>query len=709
MGEFLLADGKRVKGLLHAPLGSAHQGAIIMVKNEKPIYVLGTGLSHDGSACLLKDGRIQVAIEKERLTRSKHDGFNDSDAVNYCLVAAGITYNDLALVVQNANFGMLEHSNDWWHGPRVVNQTVPVVTITHHLAHAYSAIGTAPFDEAGILVIDGAGSSFDDCIDLDGAILPENPSPELRHLYFEKDSFYVFKDNKVTPVYKDFSPWGSSMKNYPMHPNTTLHSIGGMYLSASMYVFSGFEDPGKLMGLAPYGRPGVYDFEAFELKEGRALVRYDWMSNFDQPCRSYKQFKQNFQYYADIAYWIQREVERAILYVIDARHELAPSQHLAYAGGVALNAVTNRRILTESKFKDIYIQPAAGDNGLAVGCAYYGWMEVLKRERVRHNGSMALGRSYPNKTVAETLERRRDWVSYAATSDYIQLTAKLLDEGKTVGWFQDGAEFGPRALGHRSILADPRRAAMRDFINSKIKFREDFRPFAPSVLAEDVSVYFECDYESPYMILIAPVRPEWRHVIPSVVHLDNSARIQTVKASISPKYHELIRAFKERTGISVLLNTSFNRRGMPIVETPEEALNFFLNCDLDVLVLNNYIVHKLPAGAAKPVNITDMLIADIREALERNADAARQIGGVYQINITGTRTLVIDLSKDKPVMFEGAPVRNPSVVIEVKETDLQTLRNDPENEGVKLFYVGKVKIEGSTKDAMSFTQILKFR
>jgi carbamoyltransferase len=402
-------------------------------------------------------------------------------------------------------------------------------------------------------------------------------------------------------------------------------------------------------------------------------------------------------------------VERAILYVIDARHELAPSQRLAYTGGVALNAVANRRILTESKFKDIYIQPAAGDNGLAVGCAYYGWMEVLKRERVRHHGSMALGRSYPNETVAETLEARQDSVSYAATDDFIQQTAILLDEGKTVGWFQDGAEFGPRALGHRSILADPRRAEMRDFINSRIKFREDFRPFAPSVLAEDVSVYFECDYESPYMILIAPVRPEWREVIPSVVHQDNSARIQTVTASVSPRYHELLRAFKEITGISVLLNTSFNRRGMPIVETPEQALDFFLNCDLDVLVLDNYIVQKLPEGAAKPGNITDLLIADIREALERNADAARQIGGVYQINVTGTRTLVIDLSKDVPAMLEGTSVRNPSAVIEVTETDLQTLRTDPENEGAKLFYAGKVKVQGSTKDAMSFTQILKFK
>jgi len=680
-----------------------------MVKSEKPVYVLGTGLSHDGSACLLKDGRIRVAIEKERLTRRKHDGGNDTEAISYCLEAAGITYNDLTLVVQNANFSMLRQGNDWWQGPRALNQTVPVVTISHHLAHAYSAIGTSPFEEAAVMVIDGCGNSFDDCTDLEGALAPENPSPELRHLYFEKDSYYVFKDNKVTTVHKDFSPWGANLKNYPMRPNTTLHSIGGLYLAASMYVFSGFEDPGKLMGLAPYGRPGIYDFEIFELKDGRTFVRYDWMEAFNRPCRNYEQFKQDFQYYADIAYWVQRELERAILYVINARYELAPSKRLAYAGGVALNAVANRLILKNTKFKDIYIQPAAGDNGLAVGCAYYGWMEALKQERVLHSGSMALGRPYRGRRVAKALEAYKESVSFAAPDDYIQQTAALLAAGKTVGWFQDGAEFGPRALGHRSILADPRRVEMRDFINAKIKFREDFRPFAPSVLAEDASVYFDCDYESPYMILIAPVRPEWRQVIPSVTHLDQSARIQTVKASVSPKYYELLRAFKEQAGISVLLNTSFNRRGMPIVETPEQALDFFLNCDLDVLVLDNFIVRKLPQGMPEPANLTEQFVADIRGVLERNVDAARKIGGVYKLNVTGARTLIIDLSTDKPTMLEGAPAPNPSAVINITEKDLQTLRTDPDNEGVKLFYAGKIKVEGGAEHAMRFTQIFKLK
>jgi carbamoyltransferase len=530
----------------------------------------------------------------------------------------------------------------------------------------------------------------------------------MRHLYFEKDSYYVFRDNKLTPVLKDFSPWGAAIKNYPMYPNTTLHSVGGLYLAASMYVFSGFEDPGKLMGLAPYGRPGIYNFEIFELRDGRAFVRYDWMSQFDRPCRNYEEFKQNFQYYADIAYWIQREVERAVLYVFNSRYELAPSDCVAYAGGVALNAVANRRILTETKFEDVYIQPAAGDNGLAVGCAYYGWMEVLKRERVLHNRSMFLGKTYHESAIDEALAQYNSSLQYCADEDHIGKTAELLAEGKIVGWFQGGGEFGPRALGHRSILADPRKPEVRDFINARIKFREDFRPFAPSVLREDAGIFFDCDYESPFMILVAPVKPEWRDVIPSVTHKDQSARIQTVTQISSPKYYQLLCAFKKITGISVLLNTSFNRRGMPIVETPEQAIRFFIDCDLDVLVLDNYLIYKTAHAHENQVSshITENFISKIRIALEDNM-SAREMGGVYQINITGTRTLTIDLSREKPVIIEGEAPVNPLAVIELAESDLQTFLINPIVEGNRLFQAGKIKIEGSQNYALRLVSSLR--
>jgi carbamoyltransferase len=678
-----------------------------MAANKKPIYVLGTGLSHDGSACLLKDGRICVAIEKERITRQKHDGGNDTAAIKYCLEAEGISYDSLALVVQNANFGRFKHGNKWWNGYRLHNGAVPVVTISHHLAHAYSAIGTSPFEETAVMVIDGCGSSLDDCVDLGGATLTENPPGELRHLYFEKDSYYVFKDGTLTPVFKDFSPWGLGLNNCPMYPRTTMHSIGGVYLGVSMYVFNGMEDPGKLMGLAPYGRPGIHDFEIFDLREGRAHVRYDWMHRFNRPCHSYEYFKENFQYYADIAYWAQREIERAILYVFDSRYQMAPSERVVYAGGVALNAVANRRILTESKFKDLYIQPAAGDNGLAVGCAYYGWMKILKKERFLHNGSKSLGRIYQPQLINEALARHNDSLEYFADEHYVGLTAELLARGNIVGWFQDGSEFGPRALGHRSILADPRKPETRNFINSNIKFREDFRPFAPSVLLEDVGAYFDCNYESPYMILTAPVRPEWREIIPSVVHQDQSARIQTVTQSLSPKYYQLLREFKKITGISVLLNTSFNRKGMPIVETPEQAIQFFLSCDLDVLVLGNYIVFKLPRESREPLNVTDCFIETMSKTLERNSAMASAIGGTYQINVAGVRSFLIDLSGDKPAIIETALPAKPLAAIDVSESDLQALWRDPQGEGLKLFQAGKIKIEGSQNHAMMFLSSLR--
>jgi carbamoyltransferase len=680
-----------------------------MTNSRRPTYILGTSLSHDGSACLLKDGRISVAIEKERITRYKHDGGNDSAAIEYCLKAEGISMKDLALVVQNANFGMFKHGNDWWHGPRPLDGGVPVVTISHHLAHAYSAIGCSQFEEAAVMIIDGCGNSMDECIDLDGAIVPENPSPGLRHLYFEKDSYYILKEGKLTPALKDFSPWGAGITQHPLYPPTTMHSIGGLYDAVSRYVFRGMEDPGKLMGLAPYGRPGIYDFEIFDLKDGRVYVRYDWMSNFNQPCRSHQEFKARFQYYADIAYWVQKEVERAILYIFDHRYQLAPSHNVVYAGGVALNAVANRRILTESKFKNIYILPAAGDNGIALGCAYYGWLEILKKERVFHDGRMYLGKTYQSPSIAEQLAKSEGVLEYEEEKDVIGKTAELLASGNVIGWFQDGAEFGPRALGNRSILADPRTPRVRDFINTFIKFREDFRPFAPSVLKEDAAIYFDCDYESPYMILIAPVRPEWRDIIQNVVHKDQSARIQTVTQSISPKYYQLLSAFKKITGVSVLLNTSFNRKGMPIVESPEEAIQFFLSCELDVLVLDKYIVRKsktISRDNHDQINVTNEFIESVKGALERNVSGARDLRGVCQINIAGTRTVVIDLSKEKPVVTEGKLLTPPVAIIEINEADIKTLWQAPENERYRLFQTGRIKIGGDQNYAIKLMERL---
>lgn len=703
-------------------------------KGRRPTYVLGTGLSHDGSACLLKDGRVAVAIEKERVTRVKHDGGNDTAAIRYCLETEGIAIEDLTLIVQNGIFGDFSRGDSFFRGPRLLRDdlSVPVVTISHHQAHAYSAIGMCPFPEAAVLVIDGCGNALDECTDLQGLDLPSAVDDDARHLYFEKDSYYLWREGRLQPIFKDFSPWGSLFKaDCPMRASVltepvTKHSIGGVYAAASHYCFRGTADLGKLMGLAPYGRGGVFQERIFELRDGRLFVDPDWGRGFDRPARTAEDFKGDFQYYADIAYWVQREVERALLYLVQARYEMCPASDLAYAGGVALNAVANARILQQSKFRRTYMVPAAGDNGVALGCAFYGWLATLGRERVLHSGSTCFGRSYGSREVATTLhsltetpappqtvgaagpaeqiedllwrlqnglqpgltsgwstklrwevpgvatfatevrdgrlqvsrdaagpvtamvrgdaatiagvlkgrfhparlvERGRlqctnldallffhagiDWKSIVAEkaapflggfswekdSDPVGRAAQLLADGKVIAWFQGGSEFGPRALGRRSILADPRKPGVVDLINVRVKRREEFRPFAPSVLREDASTYFECEVESPYMILVAQVRERWQEILKSVTHRDGSARIQTVTPDWNPRYYDLLAACKRLTGLPVLLNTSFNRKGMPIVETPEEAIHFFREADgLDALVIEDFVLERSAAA-----------------------------------------------------------------------------------------------------------------
>lgn len=560
---------------------------------NSPLYVLGAGLSHDGSVCLLADGEVVLAIEKERLTRVKHDGGNDRLAMQYILDHAGITLDDVALVVQNENFGMFHQGNTLYEGQdRLLTDATQVVTISHHLAHAYSAFGPCGFDQTAVFVVDGCGNAYEDCIDVDPKTLMASIPPGLEHSYFEKDSYYTSQDETLQTVAKDFSPW--STKGWQLSPPTTLHSIGGVYQAFSYFVFGDFSDSGKLMGLAPYGSPGRFDLPIFELRDGQALVCRENLKAFTSPQKSRMGPGPNLKYYADVAYHVQREVERALLYVLRDRFNRCPSRNLAYAGGVALNAVANSRLLREAGFDRIFIQPAAGDNGLAIGCAYYGWLQVLGRERVRSNGTTYLGASYPADRIRRAVAKLDDRVNVEQSADVAAQTARMLADGKVVGWYRGGAEFGPRALGHRSILANPEQRGMRDHINKNIKFREDFRPFAPSVIADKAARYFDCDgYDSPYMIQVFGVRQQYRRRLMNVVHEDGSSRLHTVTKESEPTYYRLLEQFEALTGIAVLLNTSLNKRGMPIVETPEEALSFFMDCALDAIVLDDIIVTKV--------------------------------------------------------------------------------------------------------------------
>lgn len=697
---------------------------------KKSIYVLGTTTSHNGSACLLKNGEIVFAIEKERITRNKADGRNDNLAIQYCLDAEKIKLDDIDLIVQNDNFSDFKFGNNSLYGNRLINEFNPdkIITISHHLAHAYSAHGAASFKDYGVLVIDGCGSPFEQCTDLPaiGNIPDYKLVTELPHLFMEKDSFYKFEDNEIKTVYKDFSEWGfyGNYFGYPMHPNSTKHSIGGVYEAASRYCFGNMSDPGKLMGLAPYGRKGQFKDQIFEIKDGRIFVNYDWMINYTTPSSGYLEFKKNFQYYADIAHGIQLELERAVLYLVKDRMKLIDSKNLCLAGGTALNAVANSLIIKNNLVDNLYIQPAASDNGLSIGCAYYGWLQYLKKPKIKTNGNTCFGRKYTSEEVEEAIQStsiknditginlvicdffsklnreknllnrvdsiiqfdienigsfqlkasdkivvkkdiigkptcvikstsedfykfinnpnlfesfvdqgvfnvsnhselpiiranynlgvdnilfgediyqiskslkilRENSLIYSKHNDIVSKTADLLSDGYIVGWFQDGSEFGPRSLGHRSILADPKNKLSRDFINSNIKFREDFRPFAPSVLKEDAETYFDMiNQDSPYMIKVFDIKEEYKSELDCIVHKNNTCRVQTVTKDWNPKFHNLLEKFKSITGSSVLLNTSFNRRGMPIVETPQEAIDLFLKCSLDYLIIDNYLIGK---------------------------------------------------------------------------------------------------------------------
>lgn len=564
---------------------------------ESPVYILGTGLSHNGSAVLLKDGRVCVGIEKERLTRIKHDGGNDTAAIQYCLDAEGIRLKDISLVVQCANFDIPDRNR--FSGKRIFEGTIQpeIINISHHLAHAYSTIGTSPFNECAVMVIDGCGSPLGQFL----TIHPEQREHiskehlEDNVMLCEKDSFYHYDGKRLIPLVKDFSRM-TSLEANPFSLPTTQHSIGGFYAAVSKYVFGDMDDVGKLMGLAPFGQPGVFNLEAFKFESGNLFVNEEWKTQLTNSSQGYEYFKKHFDYYANVARWAQEQVEKAVLECITNRLEKFPHENLCYSGGVALNAVANAKLEDSCIAKNIYFEPAAGDNGLALGCAFYGWLEYMKMPKVQHDGSTCFGRHYSYDTINKALEKHKN-KNYTINKDLseeelISYCASQLTKGKTIGWFQSGAEFGPRSLGRRSILAHPGIDGMKDHINRNIKFREDFRPFAPAVLKDMVNEYFEAGRNSPYMILVDKTKAKYHNTLKNVTHENGSARVQTVEESWNPKFDQLLKEFYRQSGIAVLLNTSLNKKGMPIVETPEEAIDLFEITALDILVIENCILEK---------------------------------------------------------------------------------------------------------------------
>jgi len=556
------------------------------------MYVLGFScFMSDAAAALIRDGEIIVAVEEERLTRKKHDGSFPKNAIDYCLKKEGITFKDLDYVgyyfkplhdfhkrayqvirhIPKSLSPGVEQGGKWFTILKVQsylkghfgikNGRTPYkfIFVEHHLAHASSSFMVSPFDESGILTMDESG---------------EYTAVQFAH----------GKGNKINKVRSIGHP----------------HSVGELYKSVTNYLgFPHVGDEGKVMGLSPYGKSGVA-IDKLVAKLDRNKFKLD-MSYFDYYKGVSKKFKNEFgparekntkinTRHEDIAYALQKTTENIGLNFADQVHELTGSRNICLAGGVALNCVMNGRILAESKFENVFVQPAANDAGGAIGAAFYIYNNFLEKERKYVMRHTFIGPDYSEGDIRAFLDSKG--AKYEYRKDITKRAAKLIADGKIIGWFSGKMEFGPRALGGRSILADPRRDEMKDILNSRVKHREGFRPFAPSVLKEDASLYFENSAESPFMLFTFQVKEGMKKVIPAITHVDGSARVQTVDKNLIPKYWELINNFKKITGIGVLVNTSFNIKGEPIVCSPEDAYNCYINTGIDCLVLENFLLTK---------------------------------------------------------------------------------------------------------------------
>jgi carbamoyltransferase len=549
---------------------------------------------HDSAACLVKDGRVVAAASEERFTRKKHDEGFPHEAVRYCLEAGGIQAGDLDYVgfydkpVLKFERLISTYLSTFPRGFASYSKAMPVwlkeklwipsmirkelgykgkiLFTEHHMSHAASAFLVSPFKEAAILTVDGVGE-------------------------WATASYGVGKDRQID-LFREI--------RFP-------HSLGLLYSAFTYYLgFKVNSAEYKVMGLAPYGEPKYVDkvrqlidikddgsFEMdmsyFSYHHGLRMVNGRFSRLFGGPVREPESKLE--QHHKDIAASVQKVTEEIMLKMAGYLHRETGMENLCLAGGVALNCVANGRILREGPFKEIFIQPAAGDAGGALGVATYIYHSVLDQPRIESMEHAYLGPEYSESEIQAVLSKHAAPAKKLEREDLVRDVAALIEGQTVIGWFQGRMEFGPRALGSRSILADARNPENKDVVNLKIKFRESFRPFAPTVLEEKISEFFEIDRPSPYMLLVAPVR-EQKRIIPSVTHVDHSARIQSINRRQNPLYYDLIKEFDKRTGVPVIINTSFNVRGEPIVCTPEDAYRCFMRTHMDYLVLGPYLLDK---------------------------------------------------------------------------------------------------------------------
>lgn len=578
------------------------------------MYIVGINAYHgDASACLIKDGQLVAAAEEERFRRLKHWAGFPSEAIKYCLEAGGIELSDVNHVAINQDakanlwkkigyslakrpdLGMLmDRIKNKRERAGVRNELVRTLAmpyagevheVEHHLAHLSSAFHVSPYDEAVVVSVDGFGD-------------------------FASVAWGVGNGAEITVEEKVYFP----------------HSLGIFYQAMTQWLgFPHYGDEYKVMGLAPYGQAKfleemrrlvlLKDDGSFELnldffRHHKEKIEYEWENGEPRVGKLFSaalvellgpergKEEELTQRHKDVANSVQAMYEEAVFNLLNVLYSKYAIDNLCLSGGCAMNSVANGKIYSKTLFKNIYMPPAAGDAGGAIGAAYSVWHE-LGGKRVFEMAHAYWGPSYSDEYVdnllsvnSEILAKNKCVITQVLhEAELCDLTATSISEGKVVGWFQGRMEWGPRALGNRSILGDPRRADMKDILNSKIKRRESFRPFAPSILRECAGEWFEEDDDVPFMMQVYPIREEKRSLIPAVTHVDGSGRLQTVEVKSSPLYHRLINAFYRLTGVPLVLNTSFNENE-PVVCNPNEALDCFLRTEMDVLVLGNRIVRR---------------------------------------------------------------------------------------------------------------------
>jgi len=602
--------------------------------------VLGINVSHDRSAVLVRDGRVLCGIAEERLDRKKHSVAVTPDgsylctlphkAIDYVLDQAGAVLLDCAAIV--AVGSVVYHPQQPLRNLTVADVAAQlpdvldpqkIFVLNHHFAHALGAYAASPFTEAAILVVDGAGN-----------VIENRPGrrviPKVEHT-----TFYQAKGRELRELHKVCSN------------KRAMNSLGAMYQLATLFAGFGDFQEGKTMGLAPYGSPLLSEqwcaavrhpaplayeidptYQTFDIR-GRK-VPADFIKLFGQPRHHSEELRPVDM---DMAFAVQQTLEETLVTLASDLQKATGCTNLVLAGGVALNSVANQQIVERAGFDNVFIVPCAADDGTALGAALWPWYEA-GNEKVWSMAHPYLGRTYTREEYAAALaghDAVLKWFDYA---DKVPgEIAKRLAAGAVVGWHQGGAEIGPRALGNRSIFCDPRRAANKDLLNEKVKYREAFRPFAPVALLEKAAGYFSLTGASPFMLRVVSVRKP--DLVPAVTHVDGTARLQTVTAESNGLLYELLAAFERETGVPVLLNTSFNLAGDPIVETPADAIDCFLKSEMDSLALGPFVVEKRNPELARQLarKHRELMAAQKKVAAqEAELEAIRQSRGWRLLN-----------------------------------------------------------------------------